>query len=969
MDCFKNLSGIFLKSVILLFVFVLYFCNENFTVPEDNSGALAKKVSKTYIDSNGGGLTLEGTKANLMVPPGSIIEPTEVTIQEGDALTDVDNSLFQIGSVIKLGPEGTNFDPDNSAILTIPYDSAKLTQKGFSPNNVRIFYFDENIKSYVDLGGVVNTSQNTVSTKVHHFSTYVAMAFDLLVREDQKAPVIGYPAYYPNKLVNIPFDIRIKIHDYNNAIGLDTQNAMANVECYWAVTPFDAALVPANTALSGSILHMERYRNENDTYHFMMPANTITSTKDTLKINIIARDNTGFISTLTYPLIQGSFRVIQSIAKVDPDTLNITGGYKREMKCNINAQYDKLVSGIWTTVSEVLNINPTCWKVEVPELGTFNGNWFTAGMAGDGKIIPDFGSLLTIPSDVSTNYCSLHVNAGQIKSIHIIGENGQILNDSSVIGICRPTPYIFDAIGYDEFGNKIVIYPYWSVSANLGKIETLGSHAGSLDTNNAVIGDTGNVCISLGGMYTCVNVSVCNGAEVSLCTDTGIQAYPAITYDGNSNFGITWGGNNSNLTPACLVHLFTSIKQYPNKANILLSMTTTNNVEHSDVYFNTINHQGLSGNRIKIWEDAYISNEVTTGTTETDIISHSQSKVAFGSSKFALIATEYHSKTVCDGYTNTYARDSKLLFTTISNNVADSTTILKSTSSNSNIVDITGVLAMKYDGEAFGILASNATQIDATNYEHHIFFTRVKEDHTVLLPPVNIVTITYNNVTLPYFDLAYNKNTNEYGVIWLPSYYLQLLLSGQTSPTPPTDTNIKYMRINKTGQVLAGPVNITSFANTTTSPVSGNIVWNGSYWGVSWWTYDNSIDSYKVYFTSIDTNDQVKNAIIIAESGTDVMYDALMDWGTPFFGISYISGSSLKFATVNGSTLQVNDKGITGTMGISTLTLNSQIGLGITLGRNNCGHAISTGGTSFGIVWSKNISLGNYDIYFKQMCP
>jgi len=952
-----RLNNDFFKRVVMLIIIItavlICFCDDDFIISEPDTGDISK-VSFVWIDDNGGSVAISSVNAYLTVPPESIASPTEVSIGLSSLVSDTVD-LIQLGSAVELGPSGTNFDPNNSPILTIPYDKEILANKGISPKNVHIFYYDTDQKAYVDLGGAINEVNNTISTQIHHFSTYIPMAFNILIEEDQRAPIIGSPSFYPRQLVKLPFEARFKIHDYNNAVGLDTDNAMANVECYWEVIPKSPNLVKPGISLSGSILNMERYRDLNDTYYFTIPTDTITHTKDTLKIKLIARDNVGFVSTKTFTL-EGGFREIKSINAVVPDEMYLTGGYTRDMRCKINAQYKKKDDTTWT--EEILFVDPLDWKVETSDLGEFNGNIYTAKKAGDGKIFPDFLDIYTVNQNKRENYCILHVNAGQIKSIHIIGESGQILDEDTVIGICRPTPYIFDAIGLDDYGNRILIYPYWSASNTVGTITTLGSHAGSLDTSNSVVGSTGTVCISLGGYYTCVNVTVCNGEIIDVTDNETIQSYPDIDYDGHGKFGIAYTEAKSYNPGTCLVNIISLFG--------LNTGITSSNVFTGDVYFKTIDHNGNLGSEQLIWE-GYTSTTVENEYTTINFKTYSIPKVAYGNNKYAIVSTKIESHQVCNSSTNTSTIEisSSLDFTTVSDNAVDTTLSLASVN-NSEINNIMSNVAIDFDGVGFGILGGKSDNPTADSQIHHIFFARVSENHEILTNPVDIVTVDYPNTTYLYYDIVYNKDNNEYGIIWFPMYTLDI----NGVAVAPTTTEIKFMRIDVNGNILAGPIDITNVGESMA--VLGSIVWNGDMWGITWQTTDQSSlpATSKLYFSAVDIDNTVTDEILIAESTSESLSMSLMDWGSPYFGISYsganTSGSTLNFMTINGESLVKSDKVIIDTFNPASIPGGSLIG-GPRL--SHLLHAISTGGTSFGIAWSKCTSASNYDIMFKQVCP
>ena len=509
-----NIFNKYIINIILIFSLITIIlpissCDEdevNQTLSQD-----ANEQVTGWIDEKGGSLVMKKVTAKLVVPPEAIAVSSDVTMGAIKIPASLDGlKLVQVGQAIELGPEGLHFDHNKNTMLTIPYDPNELTKRGLSQNNVRIFYYNPELNTYVDLGGKIDLTNHTISTSINHFSVYVALAFDILVSSDQTPPVIGNPFFVPDRMVSLPFDIRFNIRDHKNAAGADTTNALANVECYWEVVPSNPSLVAQGTVLKGSIINMERYTATNDTYHFTLPANTITSQQDTLIVKIVARDNVGFISTKTFTA-QGGFRKLTSVSSITPSSLSITGGYQQLMSCRGSVEYQTTSTSGTTTTTGVMYLDPNGWEVipntgfETVELGYFTGNVFTAKAAGSGIIKPVFSNLAV------NVQCNLIVYAGQLKDIRIVNEAGEIVSEGKFYLLKNQT-YKFDAIGIDEYGNKILLYPNWAASAAVGNIETLGANAGTLNTATARYTEgraEGNVCISLGGMYSCVKVQVC----------------------------------------------------------------------------------------------------------------------------------------------------------------------------------------------------------------------------------------------------------------------------------------------------------------------------------------------------------------------------------------------------------------------------------------------------------------------------
>ena len=97
------------------------------------------------------------------------------------------------------------------------------------------------------------------------------------------------------------------------------------------------------------------------------------------------------------------------------------------------------------------------------------------------------------------------VNAGELERIYI--KNAEDLYVGSIVMEPNETRSYY-AVGEDEHGNIVSIYPQWSVPSTIGQVTTLGPQAGTLHTANVDCGERGFLTITLGTLEYKVPVDI-----------------------------------------------------------------------------------------------------------------------------------------------------------------------------------------------------------------------------------------------------------------------------------------------------------------------------------------------------------------------------------------------------------------------------------------------------------------------------
>ncbi len=101
---------------------------------------------------------------------------------------------------------------------------------------------------------------------------------------------------------------------------------------------------------------------------------------------------------------------------------------------------------------------------------------------------------LVVTAGADTASAEINIRSGEIKSIEILDTNGNKITGDIILS--RYDVYEFDAVGYDEFGNTIEIFPAWTVDSYLGTLDTVNpDNAGILTAGGT---GTGKIRIQLG---------------------------------------------------------------------------------------------------------------------------------------------------------------------------------------------------------------------------------------------------------------------------------------------------------------------------------------------------------------------------------------------------------------------------------------------------------------------------------------
>jgi len=141
----------------------LFGNEESFRISSD--GKIQETIEATSADGN---LTITIPKDTVALDKnGKRLASLEVAIDESPPDPPADANI--IGLAYDFGPAGATFDPAIS--LTWSYDPDALPE-GVAEADLVLAYYDEEATEWVELDGVVDTVNNTITASVAHFTTF-----------------------------------------------------------------------------------------------------------------------------------------------------------------------------------------------------------------------------------------------------------------------------------------------------------------------------------------------------------------------------------------------------------------------------------------------------------------------------------------------------------------------------------------------------------------------------------------------------------------------------------------------------------------------------------------------------------------------------------------------------------------------------------------------------------------------------
>ena len=131
-----------------------------------SSGKILETIEATSADGN---LTITIPKDTIALDKdGNRLESLEAAVDKSPPAAPEDAHI--IGLAYDFGPDGATFDPPIT--FTWSYDPDALPED-VAEEDLVIAYYDEAAGKWVELDGVVDTENNTITIQVSHFTTFV----------------------------------------------------------------------------------------------------------------------------------------------------------------------------------------------------------------------------------------------------------------------------------------------------------------------------------------------------------------------------------------------------------------------------------------------------------------------------------------------------------------------------------------------------------------------------------------------------------------------------------------------------------------------------------------------------------------------------------------------------------------------------------------------------------------------------
>ena len=397
--------------------------------------------SGTLVRAREGGVVRNGD-VSLVIPPGSLASDTVIEIDaETDAPTVESDGFAVSGAAFRFSPPGTAFSLARPAILTMPYDPAALAAQGLDGRTLQLAYYDEQLGRYFSIGGELDPETGLVTARVEHFTLYVALAASLV--PGNNAPTIALQSPLPSLLrAASPVYVRATIRDY------DVGGSIAGARLHYRSVATSGAF--KSVAMTSELTL--------DTFGALIPAADVldSGTAVDLEYFVTAVDNLGASRQST----QATFDLTRTYAPgtlvLSPATPAIAAGFERTFSVQGRDETNALYALVPETAGATNGIGAT-------RIGA-TGVTFRALTVGAGSVTARFGSeSASLPVSVFN---------GALDRIAILDGNGLEIDGTLVIKEGQRVQ--LDALGYDAFGNSILVSPTWDADDAIGAVGSDG---------------------------------------------------------------------------------------------------------------------------------------------------------------------------------------------------------------------------------------------------------------------------------------------------------------------------------------------------------------------------------------------------------------------------------------------------------------------------------------------------------------
>lgn len=463
---------------------------------EDNTGI-------AEIKADTGGTVKLNDEVTLTIPEYSLDKTTTIKITRiSNAPSAEADGLYPFGQAYELTPEGTQFDISIPAVLEINYDSAALAARGFDPKTMAVYYYDTELNAYVAVNSGVSINDSRITAQIEHFTIYLPMAKAKL--PGNNPPIVALQNPIPNPIrVGAPIYIRTTARDY------DDGGAIAGARLFYR------KLLPGPGSWQEAVMAREVRPNILDTYGYIIPASFLTATDigtgNDFEYYVTATDNLGAVTTSTTRSLNITRTYTAGTININPASQDIASGFERYFtvrgRDNQSANFNFIPESfsVSNSIGELTNHSAS-------------GILFHATKSGTGTLSAGFG--------LESASAAINIYNGELANLSILDENSlPITGDVQVV---EGTLYHFDALGYDDFGNPVLVLPFWTADPVIGIID----QDGILDTTGCE--GAGYVTAALGNFTIQQRVVVYKVGNINLAIGTDINNTITISFTGQS---------------------------------------------------------------------------------------------------------------------------------------------------------------------------------------------------------------------------------------------------------------------------------------------------------------------------------------------------------------------------------------------------------------------------------------------------
>ncbi len=496
---------------------LLSFCarNNTFQNKDGTDGATASpeatSVTASITPENGGQIALQNMK--LIIPVGALDQETEITASIVNVTSAAVDGALTIGKGVKFSPEGLQFLKPIE--VEFCYPATDVNSKNLNEKSVMVYYAEEG-GELVGMSGLVNQERHCVTGNIEHFSVYIPAA-QLLIPGNSLPNITG-ANFLPAGtaiMAGLPVRVRTTINDFNGggAVG----HVVSAFFMYCRTGDATCNLNPATATNKVPMLPDITDGTVTNRYYATIPESFVTLVG--FQYRFQASDNIG--ATRTTAIGTRTVTRTASALRFNPNTaVNITAGFVRDFTLQAND------GTAWRNISaDIFNVSGSIGTLTRIGPSTLRFSALTAGLGSINAAAGAFNASVAIT-----------VQTGALSHIEIMDNNQVIINNPVHIPINGT--FQFDALGYDAYGNTVVINPLFAVSGAIGSIDSTALFSAGTTP------EIGSITAEIGSVSDTISVHVSNDLTPPVLGSSGSIVAARLT---STSALVTWGKANDNF--------------------------------------------------------------------------------------------------------------------------------------------------------------------------------------------------------------------------------------------------------------------------------------------------------------------------------------------------------------------------------------------------------------------------------------